>query len=251
MRILLYNIRYGTGHRGRYHLPFPYSGFFKRTSANLLKIIGFIRSVDPDIIGLIEVDSGSYRSQKICQAESIAHALGYDCLVETKYLNSSVMLRLPVLNHQSNAVLTKEKISDHHFHYFNKGMKKLVIAAEIDQLAIFLVHLSLKFRHRQIQLAHLHSLLQATKKEVIVAGDFNTFFGKQELQLFLAATHLQSANVQDIPSHPSHSPHRQIDFILHSPGIRIESFSIPDVCYSDHSPLICDFSIKPPGSQAG
>ena len=242
MRILLYNIRYGTGHRRGYHLPFPYSGFFKKTTKNLQKITGFIRSVDPDIIGLIEVDAGSYRANNMCQAESIATDLGYDYVVETKYLNNSFALRLPVLNRQSNAVLTKEKITNHHFHYFNKGMKKLVITAEIDRVIIFLVHLSLKYRHRQIQLAHLHRLLQTTTKEVIVAGDFNTFFGKQELQLFLAATHLQSANTEDMPSHPSHSPHRQIDFILHSPGIRIDSFSIPNVRYSDHSPLICDFS---------
>ena len=85
--------------------------------------------------------------------------------------------------------------------------------------------------------------MKKTDKEVIVAGDFNTFFGKRELKLFLAATNLTNANSLNLPSHPSHAPHRQIDFILHSPGIQITNFYIPDVRLSDHSPLICDFTI--------
>jgi hypothetical protein len=53
MRLLLYNIRYATGHKKGFHLPIPYAGFFKKTAANLQRIIHFIRLVDPDIIGLV------------------------------------------------------------------------------------------------------------------------------------------------------------------------------------------------------
>lgn len=245
MRMLLYNIRYATGHRNGYHLPFPFFGFFKRTDLNLQRIINFIRSVDPDIIGLVEVDSGSYRSGKSCQAEEIAKCLGYNYVAETKYSRRSLALRLPILKQQSNALLTRERIHGHSFHYFREGVKRLVIKTELDEAMIFLVHLSLKFRHRQHQLEHLHNLVKRTDKEVIVAGDFNTFFGRRELKLFLAASNLHNANTRNLPSHPSHSPQRQIDFILHSPGIQITNFYIPDVRLSDHSPLVCDFAIRP------
>ncbi|WP_136795450.1 endonuclease/exonuclease/phosphatase family protein [Desulfosediminicola ganghwensis] len=244
MRILLYNIRYATGHLKGYHKPFPFIGFFKRTEVNLQRIINFIRSVDPDIIGLIEVDSGSYRSRKTCQAEEISNILGYNCIAETKYSEKSLAQKVPILNRQSNALLTRERIHDNTFHYFREGVKRLIIKTELEEAVIFLVHLSLKYRHRQHQLEYLHTLVRRTKKEVIVAGDFNTFFGSRELKLFLAASNLESANIENIPSHPSHSPHRQIDFILHSPGISIDNFYIPDVRLSDHSPLICDFSFK-------
>ena len=50
MRLLLYNIRYGTGHKNGYHLPLPFAGFFKRTTVNLQRIINFIASVNPDIV---------------------------------------------------------------------------------------------------------------------------------------------------------------------------------------------------------
>lgn len=243
MRMLLYNIRYATGHRNGYHLPLPFFGFFKKTEPNLQRIINFIRSVDPDIIGLIEVDAGSYRSGKNCQAESIARCLGYNYVAETKYSESSLAQRVPILKQQSNALLTRKRIHGHSFHYFKEGVKRLVIKTELDEAVIFLVHLSLKYRHRQHQLEHLHSLVKKIDKEVIVAGDFNTFFGKRELKLFLAAANLRNANTLNLPSHPSHSPHRQIDFILHSPGIQINNFYIPDVRLSDHSPLICDFTV--------
>ena len=243
MRMLVYNIRYGTGHGEDYHLPVPFFGFFKKTGLNLQRIINFIRSVDPDIIGLIEVDSGSYRSEKRCQAENIARCLGYNYVVETKYHDDSLAQKVPILNRQSNALLTRERIHGYSFHYFREGVKRLVIKTELDEAVIFLVHLSLKFRHRQHQLEYLHSLVLQTDKEVIVAGDFNTFFGSRELGLFLAACNLKNANTLNLPSHPSHSPQRQIDFILHSPGIRITNFYIPEVRLSDHSPLVCDFSI--------
>jgi endonuclease/exonuclease/phosphatase family metal-dependent hydrolase len=242
MRLLLYNIRYGTGHRKGYHLPIPFAGFFKRTSVNLQRIINFISSVNPDIIALVEVDSGSYRSEYFCQAQTIAERLGYHCVVESKYDNGSLALRVPVLKQQSNALLTKQGIEEYRFHYFDQGVKRLVLQTDLRAIAIFIVHLSLKFRHRQNQLEQLHALTQDTDKEVIIAGDFNTFWGTRELNLFLSATGLKSANLFNAPSHPSHAPHRQIDFILHSAGIRIDNFYIPDVRLSDHSPLICDFS---------
>lgn len=242
MRLLLYNIRYATGHKKGFHLPVPYAGFFKKTDVNLQRIIEFIRNVDPDIIGLVEVDSGSYRSSNVCQADLIARELGLNFVVETKYSNSSIVHRVPIIRQQSNALLSKTDILDCNFHYFSHGVKRLIIKAELDEVAIFIVHLSLKFRHRQNQLGQLYSLIQTTDKEIIIAGDFNTFWGNKELKLFLAATGLQNANTLGAPSHPSHAPHRQIDFILHSRGIRIDNFSIPDIQLSDHSPLICDFT---------
>ncbi len=242
MRLLLYNIRYGTGHKNGYHMPLPFSGFFKKTGLNLQRIINFIASVNPDIVALVEVDAGSYRSGKFCQARIIARELGFNYVVENKYPNDSLAQKVPVLNRQSNALLSRQAIERHHFHYFEQGVKRLIIQIDLREIAIFIVHLSVKYRHRQNQLDFLHSLTKETGKDLIITGDFNTFWGDRELNLFLAATGLKNANISNTPSHPSHSPQRQIDFILHSSGIQINNFYIPDVRLSDHSPLVCDFS---------
>ncbi len=244
MRFLLYNIRYATGHKNRYHLPLPFAGFFKRTGANMGQIVDFIELINPDIIGLVEVDAGSYRSLSLCQAETIGGQLGYSHIIETKYTDESMAQKIPVLNQQSNALFAKKRIDSHRFHYFNYGMKRLVIEAEISTVTVYLVHLSLKYRHRQNQLEELHQIITENENNpVIVAGDFNTLWGTKELNLFLAATGLISANPNDTPSHPSHSPSRQLDFILHSRDIEVTKFFIPNVQLSDHMPLVCDFSL--------
>ncbi len=242
MRFLVYNIRYATGHNNGYHVPLPYSGFFRSTQQNLDEIIDFIRAYTPDVIGLIEVDSGSYRTGKNCQAEVIAQALGYSHVVETKYGDRSIAKKVPVLNKQSNALLARKDVKDHKFHYFREGIKRLVIQAEFDSVVFFIVHLSLKYRHRQYQLNRLYQLVKETDKAVIIGGDFNTFWGRGELELFLAATGLQNANPDNTPSHPSHSPHRQLDFILYSKELKVNKFWVPDIQLSDHAPLICDFA---------
>lgn len=244
MRLLLYNIRYATGHGVRYHLPLPFSGFFRRTGKTLNRITDFIESVNPDIIALIEVDSGSYRSDRCCQARTIARKLQQFHVIETKYASNSMANRVPVLNKQCNALLTRQAIIAHRFHYFNEGFKRLVIEVELEDLVLFIVHLSLKYRHRQQQLEHLHRLLAGCTKPAIIAGDFNTFGGSRELALFQAATGMVDANTGHFPSHPSHAPHRQLDFILHSPALEAVNFSIPDIRLSDHAPLICDFHLR-------
>ncbi len=242
MRFLLYNIRYGAGIGAHFHFPIPYAGYLKRSTQNLESIITFIESVKPDIVGLIEVDSGSYRSDRMCQAEIIARHLGHFCIVESKYGCDSVANKVPILNKQSNSILTNYEIVAHHFHYFKEGVKKLVIEVQLEQVTLFLVHLSLTFRKRQYQLERLYRIVKKAKGPVVVAGDFNVLWGNRELDLFLGATGLTSANNTGKPSHPSSSPRRQLDFILHSKELVSSNFSIPSVTFSDHAPLICDLA---------
>ena len=243
MRFLLYNIRYAAGIGRHFHLPVPYSGYFKHTNGNLKKIVDFIKLVNPDITGLIEVDSGSFRSEKNNQAEAVAWELQHDHIYQSKYSASSMARKVPLLNKQGNAILTNQEIVSQKFHYFREGVKRLVIELELEDLSVFLVHLSLKFRHRQYQLQDLYTMTNSVKKPVIVAGDFNAFKGDRELELFLAATGLKNANSNGEPSHPSRSPRRQLDYIFHSPQIQITDFQIPQIKLSDHTPLVCEFEI--------
>jgi len=242
LRFLLYNIRYGTGIGTRFHFPVPYAGYLKRSTENYRQITEFISRLAPDLVGLVEVDSGSFRTENCCQAEFLARRLGYDHVVESKYRCGSLPRRVPVLAKQGNALLSREKLHDHQFHFFKKGVKRLVIEAKTANLTVFLVHLSLTYYNRQSQLRQLYEIVKTTQGPVIVAGDFNIFWGDQELDLFLAATRLRNANDHGYPSHPSRSPKRQLDFILYSPELTVENFFIPDVILSDHAPLVCDFT---------
>jgi len=76
-----------------------------------------------------------------------------------------------------------------------------------------------------------------------VAGDFNTFWGEDEIYLFMKAAGLHNANMHGLATYPTRSPRMELDFILHSKEITVQRFDVPDVPYSDHLPLICDFEV--------
>ena len=77
MRFLLYNIRYATGTGAAFHLPVPGAGYLRSDKRVLAGITRFIKAQDPDIVGLIEIDTGSIRTGKVNQAEVIADSLGH------------------------------------------------------------------------------------------------------------------------------------------------------------------------------
>ena len=243
MRLLLYNIRYAVGGGASMHMPLPGAGYVLGNQSVLPEIAKFIKSVDPDIVGLIEVDTGSIRSRNVNQAEKLAGDLGMNTSYETKYGQKSFNQLLPIVRMQGNAFMAAPRMHGETFHYFDTGIKRLIIELEMKNYAIFLVHLSLKYRHRHLQLRRLYDLIQETKKPVVVAGDFNTFWGENEIYLFMKAAGLRSANVDSLPTYPSRAPRKELDFILYQDGIKVTSFEIPNIRLSDHMPLVCDFEL--------
>ena len=242
MRFLLYNICYGTHGNQR---KFPLIGMLGRTRNHLIEITGFIKQQNPDVVGLIEVDSGSYRSGKKSQVELIAEELGHFHAYCSKYAADSRWQRIPIYNKQGNAFLAKDSIRGERFHYFERGMKKLVIELELERVTFFLVHLALNYKVRQMQILHLYHMIKETGRPYIVAGDFNAFMGEDEIQLLMSASGLQNADRKMQPSFPSRNPKRHLDFILHSPEILVRHFEMPRIELSDHLPLIVDFDIGP------
>jgi endonuclease/exonuclease/phosphatase family metal-dependent hydrolase len=104
-------------------------------------------------VGLIEVDVGSVRSGGVNQAEVDRRLLsGHFSSYECKYGEESLNQLLPILRKQANAFLAAPSIVGERFHYFDTGIKRLILELELDGVIIFLVHLSLKYRHRQEQL---------------------------------------------------------------------------------------------------
>ncbi len=239
MRLLLYNIRYATGGQRRL---LPISGYLRRTGRHMQALTDFVKGVNPDIVGLVEVDAGSYRTDRQNQARLMADALGHYHCYRSKYTSRAISW-LPVMNMQGNAFVTRDSIRNQQFHYFDRGVKRLVIELELEHVVVFLVHLSLSFRIRHRQLSHLYNLVKQTRKPHIVAGDFNALWGEHEIELFLAASGLANADPQRRPTYPSWRPRRHLDFILHSPGIVPRAFDVPAVTYSDHLPLVFDFDV--------
>ncbi len=243
MRLVVYNIRYATGTGPSFHLPLPGAGYLRSSRQVLDRITAFLKDLDPDIVGLIEVDTGSIRTGMLNQARFIADHLGHYSSYQCKYGEDSLNQLVPIVRKQGNAFLAAPRVHGERFHYFDAGIKRLIIELELDDVAVFLVHLSLKFRHRHYQLRHLHQLIKRQSKPVIVAGDFNTFWGDHEIYLFMQAAGLRSANAEGRPSYPSRWPRKELDFILYGEGIEPLGFDVPSVLLSDHLPLVFDFEV--------
>jgi len=243
-RFLLYNIRYGTGAGWRFHTPVPFSGYLRKTRKNIPGIIDFIKLQNPDLVGLIEVDGGSRRSEGISQAEQIADELGHSYIFKTKYTTPLLAHHIPIIRRQGNAFFARDRMISRRCHYFERGIKQLIIEVELEHIIFFLVHLSVMGKHRQAQLKELAFLVKTCNKPVVLGGDFNVFSGIRELNHFLSVTGLKSANNLNVFTFPSRNPRWELDFIFHSPEITVNRIAIPQISLSDHLPLICDFTLN-------
>ncbi len=224
---------------------FPLSGYIGRTGKHLQEIIQFFKEMDPDVIGLVEVDAGSYRSGKKNQAEVIASDLGHYHTYKSKYAeNHPFLTKVPILNKQGNAFITRDTIAREHFHYVTRGVKKLVIELELEHVVFLLVHLALSYKTRMSQLRELKQIVKSIKKPCIVAGDFNVLTGKDELELFREASGLIEPESNTIPTFPSWKPKMDLDFVFHTRGIKVTRIHVPQVLYSDHLPVVCDFEVE-------
>ena len=59
----------------------------------------------------------------------------------------------------------------------------------------------------------------------------------------MKAAGLTSANTEGIPTYPSRAPRKELDFVLYQEGIKVTRFEVPEVRFSDHLPLVCDFEL--------
>ncbi len=240
MRILVYNIAYGTGGpQALFEHLCTMHRYIRTPHTHLEKILGFIQEVDPDVLGLIEVDTGSYRTNYKNQVEVIANHISHHHHSSVKYGRRLLPNSIPILRKQANAVLTKQKVPHGKFHFFPVGFKRLIIEVEVEGIKFFLVHLALQKAIRRKQISHLAKLADGGGP-VIIAGDFNTLSGAHELHALQDRLGLFNPNGSHLPTYPSWKPRKQLDFILCSKSLKVKNFRIPDVKLSDHLPLILE-----------
>ena len=242
MKFLLYNIRYGTG---KYlNQPFKHiRGYLGRSVKHIYRIGKFINRYKPDSVGLVEVDLGSFRMYSRNQATLLGRITRNNNVYQYKYEEDSQYMKFPMVRKQGNALLSKNPILREEFHYLDIGMKKLIIEVETEDVIVFLVHLALGGKTRQKQIVQLYDLVKNCKKPVIVAGDFNVFWGEEEIEMFLQASDLKNINTRKDPTFPSWNPKRELDFILCSKEIKVNSYEVIQTQLSDHLPILIDFDI--------
>lgn len=244
MKFLIYNIAYGTGSPGaEFKRALTSHRYLAAPERPFRKIVNFIAAQNPEVVGLIEADSGSFRTGGVNQINHLADALGHYRFYCSKYAPDSRLARLPYWRHQGNALLTSVPDCVNEFKFLPRGNKRLIISTKVNGITFLLTHLALTRQIRRIQLEYLRELVVAGEPTV-VAGDFNTFRGESELARFMEASGLRNANAGGGPTYPVWQPKKQLDYILLSPEIELQSFHIPKVHFSDHLPLVAEITLK-------
>lgn len=245
MRFLLYNIAYGSGApRGYAHGLLTFPRYLLTTKHQMEYLRRFLKSANPDIVGMVEIDKGSYRNRGRNNAEEIAKELEHEYTYSIKYHHRSPARWLPVLKHQGNAMFAEEKLEECYNHFLPVGFKRLVLETTVGGVRILLVHLSLNKRVRKQQLIFLSKIVNSRRDPLIVAGDFNSFQGKHELVELINSTGLRNVNREGKATFPAWKPKKELDFILVSNAITIERFEVLSrVKLSDHLPLMLDFKV--------
>jgi len=255
VKLITYNIEYCEGIEGIWYQYLKFWKIFFPPKHLDERIIKALKQLHPDILTLIEVDTGSIRSRGKDEVKFIEQQLHFNSFVEKiKYpLHGWLKLfhHVPVLDKQANAIVSKFKLSNIKYHVFHEGTKRMVIEATVScpkKVTLLAAHLALGTKARAMQIKELIKIVNNIKNPVILMGDFNTFNGVAEMKELLKKTHLKDMIKLDKNSlpftEPAWHPNKRLDYILTSPQIKVNKYSVLNFHFSDHLPLFINFKVK-------
>lgn len=193
---------------------------------------------NPDLICLLEIDTGSLTSGGLNQFALLSH--DYPCHdVASKYDANSYLQRWSVTKGKSSAFLAK---ACHAFEriYFTSGTKRLVYRVEVsDSLAVFFTHLSLKEAVRRQQLRELKVLIEREARDVVVLGDFNILAGLGELDELTDGGRIRLMNDPTASTFQLFKKRYLLDVCLMSQNIgKNARVSVIPQSFSDHDAIL-------------
>jgi len=185
-----------------------------------------------DIVGLQELDGGSFRSGFLNQAEYIAMAAGFGCWYDKVNRNMG-----PVARHSMGILsrLKPDKVERHNLPGL-PGRGTLAISYQSAKpLGIFLAHLALGKKARLKQIDFLCEIMKDFRY-IILMGDLNCVPESEEIKRLKNRCNLKDSGSY-APSFPSWQPVQRLDHILVSEDINIKSSGVLGWTLSDHLPI--------------
>ncbi len=255
VKLITYNIEYCEGMEGIWYQYLKFWKIFFPPKKLDQRIVGALKKVKPDILALIEVDTGSFRSRGKDEVRFLEEKLKLNSFVEKVKYPLKGWLKLfhhvPILDKQANAIVSRFPLVNIKYHVFHEGTKRMIIEATANcprPVTLLAAHLALGKKARARQIKELIGIVNNIKNPVILMGDFNTFNGEKEIKVLLQKTHLEdliSLDKHSLPlTEPAWHPSRRLDYILTSPHIKVKKYSVLHFPFSDHLPLMIDFVFK-------
>jgi endonuclease/exonuclease/phosphatase family metal-dependent hydrolase len=246
MRILFSNLGYATGIDGsfRQHASKILRHAFqtKTMQHNILAQFNkIIEETNPDLCCLVELDQGSIHSGYFNQMKALISAQYPVFDIADKYGPQSHLSSMLFHSGKSNGFLAKAPQVFERL-YFEHGTKRLIYKIQLlPNLTLFFAHFSLTRKIRAKQFVEMKHLIEATKGEALLFGDFNTLTGLGELKLLVEDNFLTLLNSPDSPTFRFHRWQHILDLCLVSPALapicRLEVIAQP---FSDHEALLLE-----------
>lgn len=241
LRVMSYNIQ--TGVETRFYRDYLTRGWahvlpHPRRETNLQRIARL--AADFDLVGLQEVDGGSFRSGYVNQVEYLARTAKFPCWYSQTNRN------LGRIAQHSNGILSRfqplgvweAKLPGM---IPGRGALTMRFGSGDNYLDVVIVHLALGQRTRQKQIDFIAERLQDSPN-AIVMGDFNCLSHSPEVDRLCQRADLCEP-LPDLHTFPSWRPQRNIDHILISPSLAVRSAEVLDHPLSDHLPIVMEVGL--------
>lgn len=241
LRLLSYNIQAGIASSKYHHyvtrswkhfLPYP------ERLDTLDRIAEF--ATEFDFVGLQESDGGSLRSGFVNQTEYLALRSRFPYWYDqtNRNLGRFAQHSLGLLSRYRPSEITEMRLPGM---IPGRGALCMRFGAGDRSLLLLIVHLALGRRARLRQFASIAELVQG-HRQVILMGDLNCRSESEELQWFLRRSGLAEPT-HGLHTFPSWRPRRNIDHILVSPTIVVDSVRVLNHAITDHLPVAMDVTL--------
>ncbi len=248
LKLLTYNIQVGIPASKYRHyftnswkhvLPFP------NRKSNLDRIANIV--ADYDIVGLLELDAGSIRSEFVHQPEYVAKKAGLP------FCYHRVNRDLGIVAQNSLALLSRYEASYVKAHSLpsripGRGALEAHFGDADNPLVVILAHLSLSSRARCRQLRYIANIVKHYD-HVVVMGDLNSELDSSEIRHFFANTPLEAPEAAKL-TYPSWEPRLAFDHIFVTPSLKACETETLGVNHSDHLPIRTEVEFQLPQPQA-
>jgi len=233
IRILTFNILHGATMKG---------------DMDLNLIARTILKTNPDLVALQEVDFKTTRVE------------GKDLVLELAYLTGMVPVFGKAMDYDGGeygeAILSRFSFISTRTHaldasdgYEPRAALEVVVKLESgDTISFIGTHLdhTVDPGNRVSQANQINSLLNGIKYPVILAGDLNSLPGSEPMKILRSKWQLSDPSGL-IPTYPSSSPTKKIDYVLYYPfdaWVPVETHVIDDKIASDHCPYLVILNLK-------
>jgi len=223
LRILAYNIHHGAGND---------------EVLDLERIAALIRSLEPDLVALQEIDNVVERTGGVNQAAELGRLTGMGSVFG------------PFMDYQGGqygmALLSDLPFENPTNHLLPEGTEprsSLAMRVRLPdggELVFAGIHFYRTAEERMAQARRLLHVLEEEDAPVILAGDFNST-PDSDVMAFIGDSFVIPSKGDDHLTFSSDRPEREIDFIVYRPAGRfrvVESRVIDEPVASDHRPVL-------------